>query len=197
MGADHRLINFVQDHLRSAKRAETFDELRAAEGPAGKQYWRAWEGLPVRFEAKKLPKVPEHWLRFNRRRSTLSEGNRKAIDPPNALLNYLFGILESEAHLAGMQLGFNPYIGLMHADYPFRPTLAMDLMEPLRPHVELQVLRFVEERTFTADEFFETREGVCRLVPPLTTEVTELLYAQIPSVRKIGKQARAGISGSG
>ena len=52
------------------------------------------------------------------------------------------------------------------------------------------MLRFLGERTFTAEEFFETREGVCRLVPPLTTEVSESLYAVIPSVRKIVKQVR-------
>ena len=64
----------------------------------------------------------------------------------------------------------------MHADLPFWASLAADLMEPLRPYVERQVLEFLGHRTFAANEFFETREGQCRLVPPLTTEVVESLY---------------------
>ena len=82
------------------------------------------------------------------------------------------------------------YLGIMHADLAFRPSLAADLMEPMRPHVERQVLEFLKRRTFRECEFFETREGQCRLVPPLTTEVTESLYAEIPDVRRIVKRVR-------
>lgn len=58
---------------------------------------------------------------------------------------------------------------------------------------ERQVLEFLRRRTFREDEFFETREGQCRLVPPLTNEVTESLYSEIPDVRKMVKRVRAGI----
>jgi CRISPR-associated endonuclease Cas1 len=195
LDAKPRIIDFVEEHGESARRARSFDELRGAEGPAGKQYWRAWEGVPVRFQKRDRGKVPEHWTRFNRRRSTLSEGNRKAIDPPNALLNYLFGVLEAEASLTAMEIGLNPYIGVMHADLPFRPSFAADLMEPLRPYVERKVIGLLRSRTFAVGEFFETREGQCRLVPPLTTEVVDSLYADLPNVRKMAKKVRSGLIG--
>ena len=193
LNAKPRSIALVTNHRGRAADAETFKDLADAEKLAGKQYWTAWAGLPVRFEDRDVAKVPKHWTRFNRRRSTLSEGNRKAIDPPNALLNYLFGILEAETKLTAMEIGLNPYIGVMHADLPFRASLTADLMEPLRPYVERQVLEFLGRRTFAANEFFETREGQCRLVPPLTTELVESLYSEIPDVRKMVKRVRAGI----
>lgn len=49
----------------------------------------------------------------------------------------------------------------------------MDLMEPVRPMVDEFVLGLLEERTFTQEEFFETREGVCRIMPPLASELSE------------------------
>jgi CRISPR-associated protein Cas1 len=128
--AKPRVVALVMNHRERARKADTFDAIRDAEKLSGKQYWGAWAGLPVQFENRDAGKIPEHWVRFNRRRSTLSEGNRKAIDPPNALLNYLFGILEAETKLTAMEIGLNPYIGVMHADLPFRASLAADLMEP-------------------------------------------------------------------
>jgi len=193
LGARERTTRLATDHRERAANAETFKELRDAEKLSGKQYWMAWKGMPVRFEPPALKKIPQHWVRFNRRRSTLTQGNRKAVDPPNALLNYLFGILEAEIKLTTLSVGLNPHVGMLHADFPFRPSLAADLMEPLRPHVERQVLRMLRSRTFSAQDFFETREGQCRLVPPLTTEATELLYAELPDVRRMTKDIRASL----
>lgn len=193
LDAQPRRMKLIANHRQRAVDAESFKDLRDAEKLSGKQYWMAWKGLPVRFESRALGRIPEHWTRFTRRRSTLSEGNRKAIDPPNALLNYLFGILEAEIKLTAMEVGMNPYLGILHADLAFRPSLAADLMEPLRPHVERQVLEFLERREFGEREFFETREGQCRLVPPLTNEVVDTLYSEIPDVRKMVKRVRASL----
>jgi hypothetical protein len=46
-------------------------------------------------------------------------------------------------------------------------------MEPIRPRVDAFVLTLLEERTFRADDFFETREGNCRLMPPLARALAE------------------------
>jgi len=194
LSANPRAMRLAANHRERAANADTFKELRDAEKLSGKQYWMAWRGLPVRFEQPALKKIPQHWVRFNRRRSMLTQGNRKAVDPPNALLNYLFGVLEAEIKLTTLAVGLNPHLGMLHADFPFRPSLAADLMEPLRPHVERQVLALLRTRTFGGREFFETREGQCRLVPPLTTEITGTLFAGLPDVRKMVKGVRTGLT---
>lgn len=53
-----------------------------------------------------------------------------------------------------------------------RDSLACDLVEPVRPIVDARALDLLEARTFRGD-FFETREGVCRIMPPLTKGLAE------------------------
>ncbi len=49
-----------------------------------------------------------------------------------------------------------------------------DVTEPLRPVVDDSLLTLLEERTFAANEFFETRQGVVRLMPPLPQVLAEM-----------------------
>jgi hypothetical protein len=46
-------------------------------------------------------------------------------------------------------------------------------MEAVRPNVDAYVLDLLRTRTFKKNHFFETREGICRLMPPLTHELAE------------------------
>jgi hypothetical protein len=46
-------------------------------------------------------------------------------------------------------------------------------MEPVRPKVDAYVLDLLHGRIFSKRDFFETREGVCRLMPPLTHTLAE------------------------
>jgi CRISPR/Cas system-associated endonuclease Cas1 len=55
--------------------------------------------------------------------------------------------------------------GLMHADQKNRDSLACDLMEPIRPSVDSYVLDLLQRRAFKKRDFFETREGICRVMP--------------------------------
>jgi CRISPR-associated protein Cas1 len=48
--------------------------------------------------------------------------------------------LESEARLAISELGLDPGIGVLHNDTRTRDSLACDLMEPVRPHVDAFLL---------------------------------------------------------
>jgi hypothetical protein len=61
----------------------------------------------------------------------------------------------------------------MHADQRSRDSLACDLMEPVRPMVDAWVLDLLASRAFRRSDFFETREGVCRIMPPLTRLLAE------------------------
>jgi hypothetical protein len=102
----------------------------------------------------------------------LSGGRRfKAVNPANAILNYLYAILEAEARLAALSVGADPMLGFLHADRRSRDSLAFDLMEPVRPLVEAWVLDLLAKRQFRKAEFFECGDGQCRLLPPLTHEL--------------------------
>jgi CRISPR associated protein Cas1 len=59
----------------------------------------------------------------------------------------------------------------MHADLRARDSLACDLMETIRPQADEFVLELIRNREFRKKDFFETREGICRILPPLTHEI--------------------------
>ena len=44
-------------------------------------------------------------------------------------------------------------------------------MEPVRPLVDRYAFEFLARRSFALDDFYETRQGVCRVTPPLVREL--------------------------
>ena len=83
-------------------------------------------------------------------------GARLAVTPANAMLNYLYAILEAECRIACLAVGLDPGIDILHADQKARDSLALDVMEPARPTVDALVLNLLRTRTFRAKDFFET-----------------------------------------
>ena len=153
-------------------RTGSIEDLRLVEGEAARAYWGAWERLPVRFAKREAERVPEHWLMFGTRSSPLSRPSpRRAANPANALLNYVYAIVEAETRIASIAVGLDPAIGIMHADLRARDSLACDLMEAIRPQADEFVLDLIRNREFRKTDFFETREGICRVLPPLNQEL--------------------------
>ena len=58
---------------------------------------------------------------------------RPPLDNMNSLLSFLYTLLTNEAASALEAVGLDPYVGFLHADRPGRPSLALDLVEELRP----------------------------------------------------------------
>lgn len=61
-----------------------------------------------------------------------------------------------------MQMGLDPSMGVLHVDQPARDSLALDLMEPVRPEVDTYVLDLLHRQAFLPDDFFETRSLIRR-----------------------------------
>lgn len=153
--------------------AESGASVRLLESQAGRAYWSAWRSLTMNFPKSDLRRVPDHWRTFGSRISVLTGSPRLAVNPPNAILNYLYAILEAEAQLAAAALGLDPGLGVLHADGPVRDSLACDLMEPVRPKVDAYVLDWILHETLRRDWFFEQRDGNCRLMAPFVARLSE------------------------
>ncbi len=149
------------------------DEIRMLESQAAAAYWSAWRNLPITFPKNDLIRVPDHWRTFDTRKSPLSGSPRLAANPANAMLNYLYALLESEARLAAAALGLDPGIGVLHVDTPARDSLACDLMEAIRPQVDAYVLDWVLSQPLRREWFFEQRNGNCRLMASFAIRLTE------------------------
>jgi CRISPR-associated endonuclease Cas1 len=151
----------IGDLALATEGVETIDELRQLEASAAALYFGTWSGraeCAPTFAAKDRHRIPPHWSRYEGRRLVLASAasNRKAERPVNAMLNYLYSLVEAEAILACQVVGLDPGLGIVHADAKGRQSLALDLMVPVRPEVDAFVLDMVERRTFRKAEFTET-----------------------------------------
>jgi CRISPR-associated endonuclease Cas1 len=169
------LLDDFVEAKRSVEEAASIDELLLGERGCALAFWSAWRELPVRFRPSDQGRVPEHWLTFGPRSSSLSGSPRLAVSPGNAIANYVHNLAESEARIACQVVGLDPLLAVTHADHRGRPSLALDVQEIARGHVEGYVLDLLKTRTFRATDFFETRRGVCRVLSPLTHELAETL----------------------
>ena len=188
------------DGLREAlKRAATIEDVRICEAQAAAIYWNAWRTVPLRLHGRDLARMPAHWARYDSRASVLTGAPRAATNPVNALLNYLYALLESESRLALLAVGLDPTLGVLHADQRNRDSFALDAMEPIRPAVDAFVLDLLEERILTSRDFAELPNGVCRVRAPLTHELAltlgrwRLLLA--PIVAHLAQVFRAALLG--
>jgi DNA-binding transcriptional regulator YdaS (Cro superfamily) len=160
----------LRNTLRSVERLET---VLSIEANAALAYWSAWSKLPIQYPRTDLRRVPDHWQQFGARVSPLTGSPRLAVNPPNAVLNYLYAILEAEARLAASELGLDPGLGVLHRDTPNRDSLACDLMEPVRPLVDAYVFDWLNRGPLRRNWFFEEANGNCRLMGEFADELSQ------------------------
>jgi CRISPR-associated endonuclease Cas1 len=153
--------------------ADTAERIRLIESQAAGAYWAAWRTLPINFPRKDASNVPDHWRVFGTRVSPLTGSPRIAANPANAILNYLYAVLESESRLAAAALGLDPGIGVLHVDTEARDSLACDLMEAIRPQVDGFLVDWITRETLKREWFFEQRDGNCRLMAALAVQLSQ------------------------
>ena len=95
-------------------RADRIDHVLIAEAKGAEAYWGALADVPIEFAHR--DHVPDHWRRFRMRRSPLTLAPRNAANPLNAILNYLYALLEVETRIALIARGLDPGLGLFHVD---------------------------------------------------------------------------------
>ncbi|MFB2553749.1 type I-C CRISPR-associated endonuclease Cas1c [Ensifer soli] len=147
--ADRAAILAVTDRLarivRRIERADaTLDALRGSEGEAANLYFSVFSHLI---------RAPDPQMRWTVR------SRRPPLDPVNALLSFLYTLLTHDCRSACESVGLDPAVGFLHRDRPGRPSLALDLMEELRPVLaDRLALSLINRRQLRAGDF-ETREG--------------------------------------
>lgn len=136
-----RTDDVLKRYMEEARMADSVDVLRGIEGIGAARYFHALG----RYFPEALP---------------FTERNRRPPkDPTNALLSWTYTILMGEMETAVRAHGLDAGIGCLHCDRTNTPSLALDLMEPLRPAVaDLLVLNMVNHSMIKAADHFEFRE---------------------------------------
>ncbi len=185
--------------------ATTYNELNGLERDAANTYFTAWQTANVRipWPDKERDLVPSNWLAFQRRKTLdTTGGNRNAMDPVNAMLNYAYTIGYAESRIACIANSLHPQLGYIHSDSDKRDSLALDIVETVRPIIDAYVLGLLgygnDPYPFTRKLFREPNEllpGTLRLVAPLTHEIAGQSMIWQDHLCKIARDV-AGILGA-
>jgi len=192
----HGAEDAMEQAIAQIQTAVTPDGLRSAEAMAAAAYWSAWKTVSIQFARRDAARVRAHWTNFGSRTSPLTSSPRKATTPTNAILNLLYALAEVEIRVACIVMGLDPGMGLLHADQKNRDSLALDILEFNRPLVDEYVLDLLRGRVFSAKDFFETREGVCRVLPPLAHLLAESKPRWSQAIAAIVEWVAAQLSGA-
>ena len=134
---------------RRTSRSHSTAELRGIEGEAARAYYKVFNDLVLRKEPA---------FTFTRRT------RRPPLDPVNALLSFLYTLLVHDCRSALETVGLDPAVGFLHRDRPGRPSLALDLMEELRPVLaDRLVLSLINRGQTSADDFTTAVSGAVSL----------------------------------
>ncbi len=85
---------------------------------------------------------------------------RPPLDNLNSLLSFLYTLLTNEVTSALEAVGLDPYVGFLHRDRPGRPSLALDLMEEMRPvFADRLALSLINRKQISAKGFSQKESG--------------------------------------
>ena len=89
---------------------------------------------------------------------------RPPLDRVNALLSFAYSLLAHDCASALEAVGLDSYVGFLHRDRPGRTSLALDLMEELRPCLaDRFVLTLINNRVVKASDFISAENGAVLL----------------------------------
>jgi CRISPR-associated protein Cas1 len=129
--------------------AQDLDVVRGSEGEAARAYFGVFDHM-VRADSASFA--------FDGRT------RRPPRDRANAVLSFLYALLQAECASALEGVGLDPQVGYLHALRPGRPALALDLMEELRPVLaDRLAITLVNRRQLTAEQFDATPGGAVLL----------------------------------
>lgn len=89
---------------------------------------------------------------------------RPPLDKVNALLSFAYSLLAHDCASALEAVGLDAYVGFLHRDRPGRTSLALDLMEELRPCMaDRFILTLINNRIINSSNFDQAESGAVTL----------------------------------
>lgn len=140
-----RVAEQLRGVLPSVAQEEDLDSLRGIEGNAASSYFAVFDELIL-----------------NRKETFYFRGRsrRPPMDNINAMLSFAYALLGNDCASALEAVGLDAYVGFMHRDRPGRTSLALDLMEEIRPCMaDRFVLTLVNNRMVDGADFVRQSSG--------------------------------------
>ncbi|MEN1760935.1 MULTISPECIES: type I-C CRISPR-associated endonuclease Cas1c [Anoxynatronum] len=125
--------------------ATSLDELRGIEGDGARQYFSVFRHLILQQKQD---------FSFEGR------SRRPPMDRVNALLSFLYSMLTHDCASALETVGLDSQVGFLHRLRPGRASLALDIMEELRPYMaDRLALSLINNRLVSPKDFIEKETG--------------------------------------
>jgi CRISPR-associated protein Cas1 len=151
--ATRRLARLLED----LQKPMALDSVRGVEGDAARTYFGVFDHLIVASKDDF----------FMKQRS-----RRPPLDNLNALLSFLYTLLVHDVVGALESAGLDPAVGYLHRDRPGRPSLALDLMEELRPVLaDRLALSLINRKQVRGAGFRKTESGAVTMDDDTRKEV--------------------------
>ena len=144
-----QISNILYETLPKLDSAAGLDELRGIEGKAAEQYFSVLNDMILNQKEE---------FAFTRR------NRRPPLDNINAVLSFAYTVLAGDCANALSSVGLDPYVGFMHGDRPGRASLALDLMEELRPVLaDRFILTLINTKAIQAAHFERQKDNAVLL----------------------------------
>lgn len=135
--------------LLPVSEATALDTLRGLEGVGATAYFGVFDELILNKK--------EDFFFHGRNR-------RPPLDRVNAMLSFAYSLLTHDCASALESVGLDAYVGFLHRDRPGRTSLALDLMEELRPCMaDRFVLTLINNRVMKPEDFQTQDSGAVLL----------------------------------
>ena len=135
----------LTNQIEKLLRVSSLDSLRGIEGEAARTYYSVFNYLILDSNEE---------FAFNGR------SRRPPLDRTNAVLSFLYSLLSHDCAAALETVGLDPQVGFLHRIRPGRSSLALDLMEELRPYlVDRLTLALINTRQLEGKDFVIKESG--------------------------------------
>lgn len=140
-----RASGFLKESLGCIERCSDAGQLRGYEGEAASIYFGMFNQLILQQKKDFI---------FSGR------NKRPPLDNVNAMLSFVYTLLTGMVASALETVGLDPYVGFFHTDRPGRVSLALDLIEELRPVLaDRFVLTLINRKMVTRKDFTKKEDG--------------------------------------
>lgn len=135
----------LQSCISMVQSSHDLEQLRGYEGTGATAYFSVLDNLILQQKEAFF---------FSKR------SRRPPLDNVNAMLSFLYTLLANDVASALTTVGLDPYVGFLHRDRPGRVSLALDLMEELRPIiVDRMVVSMINNREIKPTDFIKRENG--------------------------------------
>jgi CRISPR-associated protein Cas1 len=123
----------------------SLESLRGLEGVGASVYFGIFDDMILREK--------EQFFFHGRNR-------RPPLDKVNAMLSFAYSLLANDCASALESVGLDSYVGFFHQDRPGRKSLALDMMEELRPCMaDRFVITLINNRMIAPTDFSDSENG--------------------------------------